>query len=95
MPHIVADDPARRLRAALMSPTPTAAVAELARALVDEGMGQIALYRLYMAALDEVEEDRLHDALTDTMDLIWGGGWAKGRALFPEELSDERLRHGS
>jgi len=25
------------------------------------------------------------------MDLIWGGGWAKGHALFEQELSQARL----
>ena len=87
--------PSRRLQAALQpgQPAPTAAALEkLAHALRDEGMSQAALYRLFQAehARSDLDELRL-DALADTMDLIWGGGWAKGHALYTQELSQTRL----
>ncbi|WP_304349425.1 hypothetical protein [Comamonas testosteroni] len=58
-------------------------------------MSQVALYRLYQAehARSDLDEPRL-DALAETLDLIWGGGWAKGRALFEQELSQARLNSG-
>ncbi|MDR2298004.1 MAG: hypothetical protein LBE30_06650 [Comamonas sp.] len=82
--------PTQRLQAALQSEP--AAAAALARALRDEGMAQTALYRLYQAehVRSDLAEPQL-DALADAMDLIWGGGWAKSHALFPQELSQERL----
>ena len=90
--------PARRLQAALRpgQPAPTvAALEKLAHALRDEGMSQVALYRLYLAehARSDLDEPRL-EALAETLDLIWGGGWAKGRALFEQELSQARLNSG-
>ena len=90
--------PARRLQAALRpgQPAPTvAALEKLAHALRDEGMSQVALYRLYQAehARSDLDEPRL-EALAETLDLIWGGGWAKGRALFEQELSQARLNSG-
>ena len=84
--------PSQRLAAALQSDVPAQAVAALAHALRDEGMGQAALYRLYLQAHQmHSDSDMLYDALADTMDLIWGGGWAKGRALFAQVLSMARL----
>ena len=84
--------PSHRLQAALQSQSPAQAVAALARALRDEGMGQVALYRLYQAAhvRSDLAEPQF-DALADAMDLIWGGGWAKGHALFAQTLTQERL----
>ena len=87
--------PARRLQAALrpdQPPPPAATLVALAQALRDEGMTQAALYRLFQAehARSDLDEPRL-EALAETMDLIWGGGWAKGHALFEQELSQERL----
>lgn len=32
-------------------------------------------------------DDPRYDALLDNIDLIWGGYWAKGRALFETELT--------
>ena len=84
--------PSHRLQAALQSQPPARAVAALAHALRDEGMTQVALYRLYLAA--HVRSDLAEpqcDALADAMDLIWGGGWAKGHALFAQTLTQERL----
>ena len=84
--------PAQQLQAALQTEHPAQAVAALARTLRDEGMGQVALYSLYLAehARSDLTEPQL-DALADTMDLIWGGGWAKGHALYTQELSQTRL----
>lgn len=55
-------------------------------------MSQAALYRLFQAehARSDLDEPSL-EALAETMDLIWGGGWAKGHALFKQELSQARL----
>ena len=88
--------PSQRLQAALQSDSPAQAVLALARMLRDEGMPQVALYRLYLDALQRHNEkasdnDTLYDALGDTMDLIWGGGWAKGHALFDQALTQARL----
>ena len=82
--------PGQRLEAALQSDAPAQAVAALAHALRDEGMGQATLYRLYLQA-HQMHNDKLYDALADTMDLIWGGGWAKGHALFDQALTQARL----
>ena len=35
-----------------------------------------------------VSSNRVTD---DNMDLIWGGGWAKGRALFETELTSAHI----
>ena len=88
--------PSQRLQAALQSDSPAQAVLALARMLRGEGMPQVALYRLYLDALQRHNEiasdnDTLYDALCDTMDLIWGGGWAKGHALFDQALTQARL----
>ena len=84
--------PSQRLQTALQSDSPAQAVAALAHALRDEGMGQAALYRLYLQAHQtHNDNDKLYDALADTMDLIWGGGWAKGHALFDQALTQARL----
>ena len=84
--------PSQRLEAALQSGSPAQAVTALAHALRDEGMGQAALYRLYLQAHQtHNDNDMLYDALADTMDLIWGGGWAKGHALFDQALTQARL----
>jgi hypothetical protein len=85
--------PAGRLLAALDSERRYEALAQLARELRDEGMDQVSLYRMYSRALSaaDSDEDR-RDAIADVLDLIRGGPWAKGRELFDEELSEERLR---
>jgi len=78
----------QRFELALVSPDPSIALHELAKALKAEGMGQVAMYHLFAEYQQKVEgEDPRHDAIVDNMDLIWGGGWAKGRALFESELT--------
>ncbi len=85
-------DARSRLLDALQGDFRTAAVTQLAQTLKTEGMDQVAMYKLFTGVLHEVEADPARcDALADTMDLIWGGGWAQGRALFEEELSERRL----
>ena len=81
-----------RLQAALGQVNPVQAVLALAHALKAEGMEQVAMYRVFQQRLERLDgNDPGCDALSDTMDLIWGGGWAKGRALFAQELSTQRL----
>jgi hypothetical protein len=55
-------------------------------------MGQVEMYRLFSEQLQRLSgDDPRYHAVADTMDLIWGGGWAKGNALDEHELSTERL----
>lgn len=85
-------DARKRLEEALGARDPAAAVHELARALRTEGMGQTPMYRLFSEQHRRISaDDPRYDAIADTMDLIWGGPWATGAALFDEELTDERL----
>jgi hypothetical protein len=52
-------------------------------------MGQVAMYHLFAEFQRKIDgDDPCSDAILDNMDLIWGGGWAKGRALFETELTD-------
>lgn len=89
----MSDEARRRLLQAIDSAEPASTVPDLARALRVEGMGQVAMYRLFSEQQQRLSgEDPRYDAVVDAMDLIWGGGWAKGGALFDEELNDERLR---
>lgn len=65
---------------------------ELAQVLRDEGMGQAAMYRLFAEQQGSLSgDDSRYDAIVDTMDLIWGGPWAKGHGLFEKELTEDRL----
>ncbi len=78
----------QRFELALTSPDPAAALNELAKALKAEGMGQAAMYRLFAEFQQTTDDDDpRYDAIVDNMDLIWGGGWAKGRALYDTELT--------
>jgi hypothetical protein len=82
-----------RLMVAENAPEPASAVRELAQALRAEGMGQAAMYRLFSDQQQRLSgEDPRYEAVVDTMDLIWGGPWAKGGALFDDELTSGRLR---
>ena len=87
------DSASHRLAKALEAADPAAAILELAGALRDEGMGQLAMYRLFAAEQVRLsEDDPRYDAVVDTMDLIGGGPWAKGRALFDAELTDAQIK---
>lgn len=81
-----------KLIAALNASHPYRSACELARSLRDQGMSQVALYRLFSERQRALSgDDPRYDAVVDTMDLIWGGPWAKGRGLFEEELTEDRL----
>ena len=85
-------DEHQRLLDAIDAAEPHGAVRELARALRAEGTTQIAMYRLFSEQQQRLSgDDPRYDAIVDTMDLIWGGPWAKGWALFDDELTDGRL----
>ena len=84
------DENHRRLNAALQSANLYDALQSLALAFKSEGMDQLSMYRLfreYLNATDAAEPRR--DPICDTMDLIWGGGWAKGRQLFDKPLTHD------
>jgi hypothetical protein len=86
------DSAGQRLAKALEAADPTAAVQALARTLRDEGMAQLAMYRLFATEQRRLSgSDPRYDAVVDTMDLIGGGPWAKGRALFNSELTDAQI----
>ena len=77
---------------ALESESPESQLWELAHSLRDEGVSQLDLYSLYEHYhLLSQDNDRKADAITDTMDIIWGGGWAKGRELYSHELTSQEI----
>jgi len=84
--------PRHRVWVALQSGRPAAALESLAVALRDEGTSQAALYRLFSRAWMAQTSEEKQDLLVEVMDRIWGGVYAKGRALYPTELTAERLR---
>ena len=86
-------DPAHILRfeTALRSAKPAEALYQLALALRDEGVSQLDLYLLFERFQILTPEGCDDDHITDTMDYIWSGPWAKGNGLFPEELTTVRL----
>lgn len=78
-----------RFQLALASPNPAIALYELAKTLKAEGIAQVAMYHLFVDFQQKLDGgDPCYDAVVDNMDLIWGGGWAKGRALFETELTN-------
>lgn len=81
--------PLTRLENALREADPDRAAFTLARCFRDEGMSQLELYRLYdsFRALHENDKDeRLYDAILDTMDCI--SGWCSpGNRLYETDLS--------
>ena len=86
------DSASQRLVRAREADDPAAEVPALARALRDEGMTQLAMYRLLAAEQKRLSsDDPRYDPVVDTMDLIWGGPWAKGGALFDAELADAQV----
>lgn len=82
----------QRFQEALRSKEPSEELYRLAVSLRDEGITQIELYELFSQfQMATSSDDPRYDAIVDTMDLIYGGPWAKGGALFPTELSEEKL----
>jgi hypothetical protein len=79
-----------RFEKAMRAANPAGALYDLAVTLREEGASQLDLYALYQKFQVQTSgDDPRYDAIVDTMDLIHGGTWAKGHALFPTEL--ERL----
>jgi hypothetical protein len=65
-----------RLQIALQQPQPSLSALELARALRDEGMSQLALYQLFdefRASHASDADEIIFDAVLDTLDFI--SGW--------------------
>ena len=86
-------DPRERLLAALDDADPMTAVEKVAVDLCAEGMLQVALYHLFVDQMVLLSgEDPRYDAVLDTLDIIWGGGWAKNRALYDRELTNEDVK---
>jgi hypothetical protein len=82
----------QRFEEALQSESPGSQLWKLAHSLRDEGVSQLDLYLLYQHYhLLMQDDDPREDAIADTMDIIWGGGWAKGRELYPHELSGQEI----
>ena len=85
-------DPRTRLVEAMNADDAFTSVLSLARTLRDEGMAQVTMYRLFSEQQQRLSsDDPRYDAIVDTMDFIWGGPWAKGGALFDQELTDDRI----
>ena len=79
-----------RLDKALESPNHEESVLELAKELRDEGVSQIGLYFLYTEYQQLIDsDDPRYDSILDTLDLIYGGPWAKGYDLFESPLTKE------
>ncbi len=81
-----------RLKQALQSDNHPTAVYRLARALREEGMGQLDMYLLFSEFQQACDPgDPRYDSIVDTMDLIYGGPWAKGHGFFDQELKQEDI----
>jgi hypothetical protein len=90
---MVTDAMRTRFEAALADPQPAAALNTLARSLKAEGVTQATLYHLFTEYQIKTDgHDPRYDAIVDNLDLIWGGPWAKGGALFDHALTDADVR---
>ena len=81
-----------RFEIAMNTNTPFIDLKALAHTLKSEGMEQVPIYHLfshYHQILDG--DDPRYDAVTDVQDLIWGGSWAKGDALFEHEVTADEV----
>lgn len=90
-------DPAhlRLFRTTLAEDAPHESLFQLARHLRDGGLSQASLYSLFSYFQQRLSpEDPRYDAVADNMDLVCGGPWAKGHALFPTELEDPTATRG-
>ena len=68
---------------------------DLAKALRDEGVGQVELYKMFGEYYGTLDPDsREYDAVFEILDLIWGGPWAKGNALYEHELTNDEVKTG-
>ena len=83
----------QRFEKALNSNDSSNSLWELAHGLRDEGLSQIELYLLYDHYHQLTDsEDAKYDAIIDSMDIIWGGGWAKGQELYTHELTGQEIK---
>lgn len=78
-----------RFEKGLADAQPHGSLHALAKSLKAEGVDQVTIYRLFAEYQVKTDgNDPRYDAIVDNMDLIWGGPWAKGGALFDKELTD-------
>ena len=83
----------QRFEQAFGSSNPEKELYKLAVSLRDEGISQIELYMLFEHfQITEPAEHPAYDAIGDTMEVIYGGPWAKGRGLFPTALSEDIIK---
>jgi len=82
----------QRIEKALASANPEQELRQLAVALRDEGVSQVDLYLLFerFCQLNPRELPK-PDAMLDTLDMIYGGRFAKGQALYPDELDEKAI----
>lgn len=81
-----------RFEIALSSENPGEELLKLATSLRDEGVSQVEIYSLFeQFQVVTKGEDPRYDAIVDTMDLIYGGPWAKGHGLFAAQLTLEQI----
>lgn len=80
-------------KARLQDAAPENALRDLAVRLRDDGIAQADLFLLFSYFQQRLSpKDPRYDPVGDTMDLICGGPWAKGRDLFPTELDTESVK---
>lgn len=80
-----------RLLGSLQSSDPARAAYRLAEQLRDEGMEQLAIFRLYDRTREQIHDgDPRYDAILDTMDCIVGYCSPAAR-LFERYLSNEEI----
>lgn len=83
----------QRFEAAFCSKTPAEELHRFAVSLRDEGVAQIEVYMLFEHfQISTSADDPKYDAIADTMELIFGGPWAKGRDIFPKALTEEEIK---
>lgn len=81
-----------RFEAALASDDPAAKLWKLAVDLRDAGMSQVDLFLLFSKyQIETPGDDPRYDAIVDSMDLIYGGPWAKGGDLYPDQLTETAI----
>ena len=88
----------RRFEEALHTERPFDSLHPLAVSLRDSGSSQFDVYllfeRFFILVRDASPKSEQHyDAVADNMDLIWGGPWAKGGALYGAEIDEAALEH--
>ena len=81
-----------RIEIALGSKNHATELLELAKILRDEGADQLELYLLYSDFQQSLDSnDPRYVSIVDTMDLIYGGPWAKGNSLYTTVLTDNDI----